>query len=291
MFASRLVKGSPIEGAWGTLRPVTLRRRPTTSPGVLSYRAFAFGVVLIGALLGAPSALAQESDDENEPSDADIRARELYRLGDDLYSHGRYEEALAAFEESYELSGRPLLLFNMANAQERSGQWDAAIESLEGYLPHTTDEERPRIENRLRSLRQRASRLATMTGAEEGDESPPEPRRSLTGPLLMAGGGALLGGGLALALVANAARSDLDESCVPLDGRRVCPRSAESAQTRDRRASIAADALLIGGAAVLTVGLILFIRAAGERDEPEPEQQVDAQLGPGHVQAVYTRAF
>ena len=92
-------------------------------------------VLAVLFLLVASPAFAQ-------PGATDERARELYLLGDDLYSQGRYEEALAAFEEAYRLSERPLLLFNIANAQERSGQWQGAIESLEGYLPHADEAER-----------------------------------------------------------------------------------------------------------------------------------------------------
>ncbi|MCB9620047.1 MAG: tetratricopeptide repeat protein [Sandaracinus sp.] len=164
-----------------------------------------------------------------QPSASDERARELYLVGDDLYSQGRYEEALAAFEEAYRLSERPLLLFNIANAQERSGQWQGAIESLEGYLPHADEAERARIESRIESLRRRVARLEAMQQVPEGNErepeptpTPEEPGPSLAGPLVLAAGGALLAGGITSAILAKGARDSLESECVVVDGRRLC---------------------------------------------------------------------
>ncbi len=62
----------------------------------------------------------------------DARARELYLQGDREYQAGRYEQAVAAFQEAYRLSGRPLLLFNLANAYERLGRYAEALEALRG---------------------------------------------------------------------------------------------------------------------------------------------------------------
>lgn len=113
-----------------------------------------------GVALPSSMALAQSEDvsEENEE-----RARLLFQAGDEHYANGRYEDALAAFEESYALSGHPLLLFNMANAQERMGLYDGAISSLERYLPDAEEGETSRIETRLESLRARAERVRDMT--------------------------------------------------------------------------------------------------------------------------------
>lgn len=236
-------------------------------------------LTFILAVASASVASAQETPE-------DVRARELYRLGDDLYSHGRYEEALAAFEEAYELSERPLLLFNMANAQERSGHWEEAIVSLEAYLPHAEEDEQARIRNRLVSLRQRAERLRDLTDSNP-EEPPEEPPRSLLGPLVIAGGGALLAGGVALAFVARGARSDLDDLCVQGEAGRICPRSAQSAERRDLRTSIVADSFFVAGAALVGVGLYFLLR----KTDPEASDRVDASIGPGVAVARYQHAF
>ena len=70
------------------------------------------------------SAHAQEQPTpEPEPpgvsSDDDEKARLLFKEGDGHYAAGRYEKAIELFEQAYELSKRPDLLFNLANAYER----------------------------------------------------------------------------------------------------------------------------------------------------------------------------
>jgi len=90
----------------------------------------------------------------NAPRNA--RARELYLRGDRLYTEGRYEAAVEAFQESYHLSGRPLLLFNLANAYERLARYEEALAALRDYAPHAPVEEEDQIRARLRSLTRRA---------------------------------------------------------------------------------------------------------------------------------------
>lgn len=219
---------------------------------------------------------------------SDERARELYLLGDDLYSQGRYEEALAAFEESYQLSERPLLLFNIANAQERSGQWQGAIESLERYLPHADEAERSRVESRIESLRRRVERLEAMQQVPEPDEpdvtpeppdEPEEEPRSLAGPLVLATGGALLAGGVVSAILAKGARDALESDCTVVDGRRLCPDTSAGDRDRDLRASVFADILFVASAAAVGVGLWLLLRGDDdEDDEPEPALDVSGAV-------------
>ncbi|MEM7607836.1 MAG: tetratricopeptide repeat protein [Myxococcota bacterium] len=250
-------------------------------------RSFAIALLMGFAMLG--SAAAQ---DDSEVGD-DERARELFRLGDEYYSSGRYEDALAAFEESYSLSGRPLLLFNMANAQERMGRYDDAIQSLEAYLPDAREDERARVEARLESLRTRAERVRSLADGEgEGGEEP-EPESEPLRPLpiaLVAGGGALVVGGVVSAIIAGSARSDLDDACATVDGRRLCDGSAASADDRDRRASIAADLLLIAGAGTAVAGVLLWV-LGGDDDEDGDDVSVETVALPGGAYMGYRRAF
>ena len=74
------------------------------------------GLVLVTVLVASfatpvPPVHAQANSDE-------VRAKELYRNGERLYEEGLYEDAVVAWERAYELSERPLLLYNIANALE-----------------------------------------------------------------------------------------------------------------------------------------------------------------------------
>ncbi len=229
-------------------------------------------IALLGCLV--PVAGAQNEAD-GALSEQDRHARELFLLGDDLYAQGRYEEALAAFEEAYELSQRPLLLFNIANAQERSGRWEEAMASLRAYLPHADEAERARIESRIASLERRVARLRA---EEPPAPAPEEPSRDRAAPVLLAASGALLAGGVVLAILARGARKDIADACGSVDGRRLCSAEASSSLARDRRASWGADALFVASAAALGVGLYLWLRP---RSEGEEEGAVEASVSAG----------
>lgn len=231
---------------------------------------------------------AAEADVAVEVSEADdARARELYRLGDDLYAQGRYEEALAAFEEAYELSHRDLLLFNIANAQERAGHWEDAIVTLRTYLGTVEGDEHTRIESRLESLEGRVERLRAMqqNPNQQPVAPPPPPPRSPVGPVLLGAGGAMLGAGIAFAVLAGGARDDLDALCHSRDGRTLCPTEADSAQTRDRAFSISADVAFLAAAGLVAVGLVVLLKSGGDdsedaEDAEEPDVDVSAAMSP-----------
>ncbi|HZS37010.1 MAG TPA: hypothetical protein VFF06_09290 [Polyangia bacterium] len=70
-------------------------------------------------LAGAP-AFAGEDD----------RARERYKQGQTSFEAGKFAEAARAFEESYELSRRPQLLWDAAQAYERQYALDADLRNV-----------------------------------------------------------------------------------------------------------------------------------------------------------------
>ncbi|MEM1416369.1 MAG: tetratricopeptide repeat protein, partial [Myxococcota bacterium] len=247
---------------------------------------FATAVALGLALLASAPVRAQAPLEEPPPGvspEDDARARELFIVGDELYAQGRYDEAIAAFEEAYELSPRPLLLFNLANAQERAGRWEAARASLERYLPDAPARERGAVEMRITSLERRIERLERLR--DEGDapdpevvapaepepEPDPEPaerRRSAPGLALTLAGGAVLATGAVLGGLALGARGNVDDACQDVEGAgRLCPSSVRSDADRDRAFSISADVLMGAGAATLAVGLYLLLRKDDDADD------------------------
>jgi hypothetical protein len=68
------------------------------------------------------------------PPDADAEARQRFGHGQDLYALGQYRDALAEFTAAYELSHRPLLLFNMAECERLDGDLDRARADYQRYL-------------------------------------------------------------------------------------------------------------------------------------------------------------
>ncbi len=103
---------------------------------------------------GEMAASAQPKN-ASEKAALDVRARELFQKGDTAYAEGRYEEALAAFQEAHELSGRPQLLFNVSNALERLGRYAEAVDALEKYLASGKAKDRDVVQKRLANLRKR----------------------------------------------------------------------------------------------------------------------------------------
>ena len=211
----------------------------------------------------------------------DARARELYLRGDRLYNEGRYEEAVAAFRESYELSGRALLQFNLANAYERLGRYEEALDALRRYAPHAPVAEEGQIRARIENLSRRAEEQAAAESgppppADPADPPPttpepaPEPTPSGGGDAaLMGAGGALLGLGVVLAaggavfgVMALDARDQVDVECAAVGDDYFCTAAAAGALSDDSTYAALADVGVFVGAAVATTGVILLILGA-----------------------------
>ncbi len=185
----------------------------------------------------------------------DEQARQLYIQGDRYYQEGRYEEAVQAFQESYRMSGRPLLLFNLANAYERLGRYGEALEALRGYQPHAAPNEQQQISIRITHLEQRAA---------EGGGGPATYDETLVG--VGAAIGALgvlmvIGGGVSGALALDARETAL-ANCAMLGETRYCDSGASGALADDELFSLLADVGIgVGGAAVVA-GVVLLIVGA-----------------------------
>lgn len=247
-------------------------------------------------LLVAPVARAQ---DELEPEERNLtddeRARELYLRGDRLYAEGSYDEAVIAFEQAYELSRRPPLLYDMANALERLGRYEEALHRLNQYVPSAPDHQRATVLKRIRSLEARAEEQRRRERAERAASAPSSPEASgargptaAPGPLAAAPAGdaaqppseagsapilgyALGGGGLAsigvgvvFGILASSARSDAEAQCVDSGSGLLCPTSIESKlSTADSRALVADLAIGVG---LVAVGVGAYLVLSHDED-------------------------
>lgn len=101
----------------------------------------------LALLAAAPPALAVS------PDDAAV-AKAAYDEGVGAFRGQDYETALAHFERAYALDPSPILLYNMARANEELGRPAASIERFEQYLEAAPDaSDRGDVERRVRVMR------------------------------------------------------------------------------------------------------------------------------------------
>lgn len=240
-----------------------------------------------------PSAIA-------EPLDTDAEARALYEAGRIAFDQGRFEAALRYFEGSYELSGRPALLFNIGTAADRLRRDETALKAFRRYLKEVPDSpERPGVIARIRILEQSVTREGDDPEADEPaieeldieeldgiDESAIEEigyeevqddamddravpsaasskssgKRTAGFAILGVGGASLITGAILLTL-GQQKRSDL-ENAAP--GTRYDALS--SAHNADRFTGAGIGALIVG-AGVLTGGILMIATSGSKRDD------------------------
>jgi hypothetical protein len=85
-------------------------------------------------LLWSPTAGAQPQTETTGQPDATERARQHFENGQRLVDEGRFANAYTEFERGYELSGRPLFLFNMGECARQMGDDERARRAYERYL-------------------------------------------------------------------------------------------------------------------------------------------------------------
>jgi tetratricopeptide (TPR) repeat protein len=253
---------------------------------------------VILALLGLcePATTWGQDRPETSSGEADARARELFENGRTLYEEGRYEDAIVAWEEAYRLTGRPPLLLNVANARERVGQYQQALEDLNRYRAYARAEERESLERRMRNLELRieqqrqappaavsvpAPEPAAVAPANPPPAAPPSasagsasvqakptnlpaPSSGVGIPRLAGAGLAGLGlagvvVGSASGLKARAAGAAAADACVTSFDQLLCPDSVGPLLQQQQRAARMADvAWSLAGLGLVGGGVLLF---------------------------------
>lgn len=91
------------------------------------------------------------------PTAADTKeARALFQQGSMEYGKGRYEAAVERFRGAYRLSGKTALLYNIANAYERAGNFPKAILFLNRFLKESPNSAlKTQVRSRLKQLETR----------------------------------------------------------------------------------------------------------------------------------------
>jgi tetratricopeptide (TPR) repeat protein len=217
------------------------------------------GVIFWLLLLLVPVAQAQDE------------ARTLYANGKMLFDEGNYERALEAWAKAYELSEKPVLLYNIALVQEKLGDLVAAIDTLERYRIYAPQEDQAALVQKIEELKAQLAATAVSEPEpivlEPEPEAPPatqeaaapEPAESSarrTGIIIAwSTSGAALGSGVLFALKASGHEDSASSNCASGGGRLVCRKSAADAIASARQAAVLADiswgvSALAGGTAV-----------------------------------------
>lgn len=182
-----------------------------------AFFAFAFC-----AALSAGAAQAQPS-----VNPADQVAREHFMRGRDAFSLGDFALAAREFDQAYQLSRRPQLLYNIGTAYERLHNWNEANVAFHRYLDEVPGApDRPEVEARLRmievELQHQAEALQTPTQTntrvvvvERPVVVQAEPSRPWRTAFFISGGLTVLAGGVTLAvgLLADSRYNDLARGC------------------------------------------------------------------------------
>lgn len=216
-------------------------------------------------------------ENEGEPTPTDLeRAKQLFDNGKTLFEEGNYEDAVRAWQQSYGLSEKPVLLFNIASAAERMGDFDAALEALNTYRAFAKPEERESLQRRMRNLERSRDEQEEARKAEPSEEvetpaptsvvpapQPVEPRRRGTGQRVAGGvliglGAVGLGSGAVLGVLSNQQRAKATESC--LDSK-LCLAEAKPALDSSRSLGLGADVSLLAGIVSAGVGTVLVVTA------------------------------
>jgi tetratricopeptide (TPR) repeat protein len=216
-------------------------------------------------------------------------AKQLFNEGVALYGKGSYEEAIAAWEKSYEISKKDLIFESIANAYERLGQPGRAREYLGRWREAAPPEELPELDERIHKLDARIAKdKAEKEKAEQAQREAEEKRQAelraaeARAAAASKGGGGGGGGGLfvpglvlagvgagiavaggALDIVASTRRPDAGQVCAPLGDKQLCRTSAKGDIESSNGLAIGGDIALIGGTVVAAAGVVLVVTLSG----------------------------
>lgn len=235
---------------------------PPTGFASPALRALALGVFLLGTSGNARAAGADES--ASSPPGASFDT--LYARATAAYQQGRYAAAIDDLAAAYKLAPEPRLLYNLAQAYRKLGEFHEAEHFFRQYLesdPAIPAERQQEVARRLNELTERATAIApALVAPAVSPQRSPEQARSNQArtPSFVKVAGSLMfvfGGGL---VAAGAAFVALDGSCTadPIAPALVCGRVYQLLAPGAAQLGIGGG-LLLGGALSI---LIPHLRAA-----------------------------
>ena len=223
---------------------------------------------------------------------ADELAHRNFESGVAYLQESDYENALKAFEKSYQLSKRPEILLNLATVHERLGQLQLAVDALEEYLRKEPDGEhadtvRVRIANLQKNIAKRdAAKKSepppppppkkTTEKADGTEREPPAAKPDRTIPYVALGLGGLAAGGAVLTgILAKGEYDSAKDECDP---------HCQESDVSSGKSLAMVSTVLTGVAAVgVGVGVILLLTEKPTAEKPPSSAGVphfDVALGP-----------
>lgn len=230
--------------------------------------------VALALSLSVPvAAYAQETDETAE-------AQLHFHAARSHYDAGRLDDAIREYQLSYELSGRPEMLYNIHLAHRDAGRPADAARFLSRFLDESTElseSERATYQRSLVRL-ERAGRGEEVVTSEPPETAPAPPHTTSTefGPapwVLVGVGAGALAGSLVTGLLATSVHDELASSCGPT--RAMCPDGVEDRAAQGQSLALATDVLWPVGSALVITGIILWAVDATAAGQP-----VEAACGP-----------
>ncbi len=214
------------------------------------------------------------------------RAEELFRNGERLYTEGSYESAILAFQECYELSKEPQLLYNIGNAYERLGDFANSRRYLDQYRAFAPEKEREALSRRIQALDQRQrekeqkEREAARDPANNPNKVDPQPgpgtqpttppvepakKERIYGPAaiaLTAGVALGLGLGVGFGVTAMKQKQSALDGCADNGGTLYCSAVSEDFLAKRKLNALVADiGFAVAGAAAIGLITVLVLKA------------------------------
>ena len=239
--------------------------------------------LLVASLLASfePRVASAQEVDADEQRD---RAAALAQQALEHYDSGDPEKAVPLLLEAHELYPEPLLLYNLARAYEALGRYEDALTAYERYVEEAPEAaHRAAMQSHITSLRDQIAERERLAREREEERRRREAAESLAasreppsvGPapwLLLSVGGAALGSGLVLGLVARSERNAAADD----------PIHETAVATMDRAETFAtvANVLFAVGAVLGATGATWLTVFALRSDEPEGPS-AELVLSPG----------
>lgn len=214
---------------------------------------------LLLLFLSVPTLSFAQSEAE---ASTDVQAQRIFLLGEEAFANDRFAQAAAYFERALELSGRPELLFNVGAAYQRAGDVEAATRAFEQYLVLAPQsDQRDEVEVRLRVLRMEQGTTDTPeeTSSAEDAQGSGVPAGPLA--LVIAGAGAIIGGGVAL-FVGGGKRANVED---PDAGTFWV--DVESDANTARTLGIVGGVAMGVGAALAALGVVLWAQSGSDEND------------------------